>query len=134
MAALFVYGGRGSCNYPHRGLDCSATHQTVPMTNEQDLKELKDIVLFHTAGSVTREDVDRVFEALPKSFAKWLLGGPYRDGEFRAEANGLFIMRAKLQKPNPNGVNEEHYTVRVKMHQYFEDTLSELLGKKCVNG
>ena len=104
------------------------------MANEQDLKELKRIVLKNTAGSVTEADVERVFDALPESFAKWLLGGPYKEGEFRAEANGLFIIRAKPQEANPHGVDEPHFTVRIKMHDGLEKTISEALGKKCVNG
>lgn len=104
------------------------------MANEQDLNELKALVVESTVGSVTREDVDRVFDALPEALAKWLLAGPYKEGEFRAEANGLFIIRAKPQEANPHGVNEPHYTVRIKMHDGFEQTLSKTLGRKCANG
>jgi len=103
------------------------------MTNEQDLKELKAIVLANTAGSVTAADIDRVFDALPKAYAEWLLGG-VREGGFRAEAHDHLIIRARKKQPNPTGTNVEHYKVRIKAHQGFLDVLSDKLGLPCVNG
>lgn len=103
------------------------------MTNEQDLNELKAIVLANTAGSVTAADIDRVFDALPKALAEWLLAGEFGGDGYRAEAHNLLIFRAKKHDPD-EVINQEHYKLYVKAHQGLEDVLTDKKGILFVNG
>lgn len=103
------------------------------MANEQDLKELKRIVVENTAGSVTEGDVDRVFDALPKALAQWLFAGPFGEDGFRAEAHNLLVFRAKKHDPD-EVIQTEHYKLYVKAHQGLEDVMSDKIGIPVYNG
>jgi len=111
------------------------------ISKEADASEFRAVLYEVTGAEVTEGAIADIIVNYPKAIALVLKGSePLPDGSRRCELwNGLIIHLDKRDAAVGHGVAEgveipEHYTVRVKFHKKFLDTLSNEFGLEVKNG